>query len=406
MPCSGYTLLCVWSSSDTFSIYAYRPRLDFSPIRIFNDQMKLNFPGILVVLVAGVAIGAGAVYWLGGSRTGQSAAASASQAANEPEEVVEVEVAEAQLRDLVRGISAVGNLRSEDSAQIRSEIAGRISEIGFTEGKRVSKGDVLVRLDDSVVKAELAQAKANLSLARSQYRRASELSSKGFISQQGRDEAASQMRVQEAAVALAQARMDKTVITAPFDGLIGLRDVSVGDYVNVGDSIVLLASIDPLNVDFRIPEQYLAQVHVGMSMTVQFDALPGEVRLGKVRAISPAIDVGGRSLLLRATVENADDMLRPGMFARVLLRSSDEPSLAIPETALAPSGQTQYVYRVVGDSVQHLAVQTGLRRDGYVEIVNGLAAGDKVVVSGLQKISDDSKVQIIDNSDDAASAAS
>src|SRR5690606_8795827 len=164
MPCSGYTLLCVQSSSDTFSIYAYRPRLDFSPIRIFNDQMKLNFPGILVVLVAGVAIGAGAVYWLGGSRTEQSAAASASQAANEPEEVVEVEVAEAQLRDLVRGISAVGNLRSEDSAQIRSEIAGRISEIGFTEGKRVSKGDVLVRLDDSVVKAELAQAKANLSL--------------------------------------------------------------------------------------------------------------------------------------------------------------------------------------------------------------------------------------------------
>ncbi|MFC3339440.1 efflux RND transporter periplasmic adaptor subunit [Paracandidimonas soli] len=366
--------------------------------------MKLNIPGVLIILVAGAAIGAGAAHWYGSGRTAVSGGEPKAAAPSEAQ-AVRIEVATVELRDLVRGISAVGNLRAEDSAQIRSEIAGRISEIRFSEGSRVSRGDVLVRLDDSVVKAELAQAQANLSLASSQHRRASELSRKGFISQQGRDEAASQMRVQEAAVALAKARMDKTVIVAPFDGVIGLRDVSVGDYVNVGDNIVLLASIDPLNVDFRIPEQYLAQVNVGMSLTLQFDALPGEVRPGRVRAISPVVDVGGRSLLMRASVDNADGLLRPGMFARVLLRFSEEPSLTVPEAALSPSGQTQYVYRVVDDHVQRLAVQIGQRRDGQVEIVAGLTAGDKVVVSGLQKISDGSKVLIIEG-DDAASAAS
>jgi membrane fusion protein (multidrug efflux system) len=277
---------------------------------------------------------------------------------------------------------------------LRPEITGRIVEINFNEGGKVGKGQVLVRLDDSVAKAELQQAEANLSLASSQYRRATELSKQGFISKQARDESASQLRVQQAAVALAKARLDKTVILAPFDGLIGLRNVSVGDYVSPGIDLVPIESVDPLKVDFRIPEQFWSLVHVGLKLVLQFDALPGQTREGVVGAISPLVDVGGRSILLRAEVGNADGSLRPGMFARVQLQFADNTALVVPETALAPSGESQYVYRVKDGRVERVAVDIGLRRGGNVEVLKGLLENDQVVVAGLQKVRDGSLVDV------------
>ena len=296
---------------------------------------------------------------------------------------------------LPRGIAAVGTLRSENSVMLRPEITGRISEINFDEGGRIKKGQVLVRLDDSVVKAQLQQAQANLSLANSQYRRAAELSKQGFISKQGRDEAGSQLQVQQATVALAKANLGKTVILAPFDGLIGLRNVSVGDYVSPGIDLVPIESIDPLQVDFRVPEQYFGQVHVGLKLSLKFDALPGETREGVIGAISPLVDVGGRSILLRANVANTDSTLRPGMFARVQLQFSDDSALVVPETALVPSGDTQNIYRVRQGRVERVQVQIGQRRGGNIEIVNGLQEGDQVVVAGLQKVIDGSPVEIL-----------
>lgn len=278
---------------------------------------------------------------------------------------------------------------------LRSEVAGRIAAINFEQGGKVRKGDLLIQLDDSVVKAQLLQAQASLSLAQSRYRRAQELSREGFISKQARDEAASELKVQEAAVALNRAQLDKTAILAPFDGLIGLRNVSVGDYISPGQDLVPIESVDPLNVDFRIPEQFLNSVYPGLKLGVTFDALPGQVRDGQVRAISPVVDVGGRSLLLRATIPNADDTLRPGMFARVSLQLRDDQVLAIPETALAPSGDTQYVYRVQDGVARRVAVRIGMRRDAMVEITQGLQPDDVVVVSGLQKVADGGRVNVV-----------
>jgi len=279
---------------------------------------------------------------------------------------------------------------------LRPEITGRIAEINFEEGGKVKQGQVLIRLDDSVVKAQLHQAQANLSLAQSQYRRAVELGKQGFISKQARDEAASQLKVQQAAAALAQAHLDKTVIAAPFDGLVGLRNVSVGDYVSPGIDLVPIESIDPLKVDFRIPEQFLGLVHPGLKLKLGFDALPGQEREGEVGAISPLVDVGGRSILLRANVPNADGALRPGMFARVRLQFADDLGLVVPETALAPSGEEQYVYRIEDGKARRVVVQVGLRRGGKVEILSGLRAGDRIVTAGLQKVRDGDTVRILD----------
>ncbi len=359
--------------------------------------MKTNTVGWIVALGVGVALGAVGAGWWAGKQASQPQAPAAVTAASPAtaRAGTQVEVALVKLESMPRSASAVGTLRSKDSVVLRSEITGRIIELNIEEGGKVKKGEVVARLDDSVAKAHVQQAQASLSLAVSQDRRAGELTRQGFISKQARDEAASQLRVQRAALALAQAQLQKTTIVAPFDGLIGLRNVSVGDYVGPGDVLVPIESVDPLQVDFRIPEQYLSLVHPGLKLRLRFDALPGQVREGEVGAISPSIDVGGRSILLRANVGNADDALRPGMFARVDLQFADDQVLTIPETALVPSGEERYVYRVADGKAERVAVRIGQRRGGRIEIASGLSEGDQVVVAGLQKIADGASVKVV-----------
>ncbi|MBO1111263.1 efflux RND transporter periplasmic adaptor subunit [Bordetella petrii] len=345
-------------------------------------------------LAAGAALGFWAPRWLG-TPSADTAAQAAAPAAAGPSAAIRVETAQVQQLTFTRGISAVGSLRSDESVVLRPEVAGRIQHIDFQEGQPVKQGQVLIRLDDSVPRAELDQARANLALAQSHYRRAVDLQGRGFVSQQARDEAASNLKVQQAAAALAQARLDKMTIRAPFAGIVGLRSMSVGDYVDQGQDLAPLEAIDPLKVDFRVPEMYFGKVKVGQALTVRLDALPGEERQGQVYAVSPLVDAGGRSILLRATVPNPDSRLRPGMFARVQLLFGADQVLAVPEAALAPSGQSQYVFNVRQGRAHRAEVTLGERRDGKVEILTGVAAGDQVVVAGFQRLTDGAPVEIV-----------
>ncbi|WP_286939689.1 efflux RND transporter periplasmic adaptor subunit [Achromobacter sp. UBA4530] len=345
-------------------------------------------------LAAGAALGVFVPRWLAPSAA-PAPVTTKSQAA--PAAPSRVAVAAVQEIPFARGLSAVGSLRSDESVVLRPEVAGRIQAIDFKEGQPVKQGQLLIRLEDSVPRAELAQARANLTLAQSHYRRAVELQGKGFVSQQARDESASTLKVQEAAVALAQARLDKMTITAPFAGIVGLRSVSVGDYVNQGQDLAPLEAIDPLKVDFRVPEMYLSKVRVGQQLTLRLDALPGQERRGLVYAVSPLVDAGGRSILLRATVANQDGVLRPGMFARVQLLFNEDKALVAPEAALSPSGETQYVYRVENGVAHRREVTIGERREGRVEILTGVALNDQLVVSGLQRVTDGAPVTIVGN---------
>lgn len=350
----------------------------------------------MLVLVLGVGLGVWGNHWWMQRTGGAGESIEVVPAAPAPAaSKVRVEVATVEQVRLERAVSAVGTLRSHDSVMLRPEISGRIAEINFDEGGKVTKGQVLVRLDDSVAKAKLQQARANLKLAGSQYNRSVELNKQGFVSKQARDEAASNLAVQQATVALAEAELEKTIIQAPFDGLVGLRTVSVGDYVGPGTDLVPIEAIDPLNVDFRIPEQFLSAVSVGARLHVTFDAIAGLEREGSVGAISPQVDVGGRSLLLRANVPNSDYALRPGLFARVQLELAQTHGLVVPESALAPSGDAQYVYRVRDGIVNRVMVQIGQRMGVQVEITEGLQEGDKVVVAGLQKVRDGIEVEVI-----------
>lgn len=296
---------------------------------------------------------------------------------------------------LPQSITTVGSLRSDESIILRPEIAGRIAEIAFKEGERVTNGKVLIRLDDSVQKADLARARANLTLSRSKYERAVDLRDKGFISGQAKDEAENTLKVAQAEAELAAARLAKTEIRAPFGGVIGLRSVSVGDYVKEGQDMVNLEEIDPLKVDFRVPEIFLSQVRSGQVLQITMDALPDRTWPGQVFAINPLVDANGRAIAIRAHVPNSDGKLRPGMFARVRLLTSDmRDSLMIPEESIFPVGDDKYVYKVVDGRAQRQKVDIGQRRDGKVEILGGLAAQDSVVTAGVVKLRDGATVRV------------
>lgn len=307
---------------------------------------------------------------------------------------VGVEVAPVRAQRLTQQVTAVGTLRAQQSAMLRAESSGRIAKIRFEEGTATTEGTLLVQLDTDLLEAELQQAQAKLALAQSRANRSQKLSKEGFISAQAQDESSSERAVAAAEVNIIKTKIDKSQIKAPFDGVLGLRYVNVGDYVSNGDEIVSVASIDKLQIDIRVPEHYLAQIAVGTPVHLYLDAQAGQEFMGQVIAISPMIDEQGRAVVLRAHVANPDGQLRPGQFARVSLDLDEIDGLMVPETAIAPSGQAQYVYRVVDNEVaERVEVIVGLRRDGWVQ-VTGIAPEDRVITSGLQKVQDGSKIII------------
>jgi membrane fusion protein, multidrug efflux system len=307
---------------------------------------------------------------------------------------IAVDAARVKMTTLANTISAVGSLRSDEAVMVRPEVSGRIADINFAEGQRVEKGRVLIRLDQAVQRAELQQAEANLGLAQSRLDRSRDLHTKGFISSQARDEAESNFKVAQATHALAAARLTKLEIRAPFTGTVGLRSISVGDFVREGQDIVNLEEIDSLKVDFRVPEIFLKRVSTGQSLRVTLDAIPNKTFNGRILAINPLVDASGRAIVIRAQVKNSDTLLKPGMFARVsLITDEQKQGMTIPEQALIPVGDDFFVFKVVDGRVQRTKVELGQRITGFAEIVRGLAANDTVVTAGQPKLRDGGAVR-------------
>jgi len=251
----------------------------------------------------------------------------------------------------------------------------------------------------------LQQAQANLGLAQANAKRNEDLFQKKFVSQRALEETRAQLKVQEAGVALAAARLAKMSLRAPFAGVVGLRSVSVGDYVKEGQELVNFEGVATLKADFRLPEMYLAKLAKGQRVDLASDAMPGRHFAATLDAIDPLIDANGRSLAVRAKLDNADGALRPGMFVRVrLIFASRENVLTIPEQALVPAAQGTTVFVVTDDKVKQTPVKAGQRNAGSVEIVEGLQAGDRVVTAGQLKLRDGAAVKSIDAAAPVAAA--
>lgn len=307
-----------------------------------------------------------------------------------------VETVMVTVSELALDATAVGSLRSNESVVLRPETAGRISVINFKDGSAVAKGSLLVGLDAAMQSAEYDQAKANLGLAQMNLKRSRELFEKKFVSQQALDNVEAALKVQEAALALAQAKLEKMRIKAPFAGVVGIRNVSVGDYVKEGQELVNIEDISTLKIDFRLPESYLGQLKPGQSLEVSTDALPGRNFEARIEAINPLVDTAGRAVSCRAHLSNADGRLRPGMFVRVRLIFERRGNvLMVPEQAIVPDMQAPFVYRVQDGKAVRVPVKTGLRRNAQVEIIDGLKSGDEIVVAGQMKLHDGVPVKAV-----------
>ncbi|CAM3461510.1 efflux RND transporter periplasmic adaptor subunit [Polaromonas hydrogenivorans] len=350
-----------------------------------------------VVAVAGIAAASGAAWWYQKPRPADGAANMASAGA--PAKPPSVEVARVELARLADETRAVGSLRSRRGVVLRPEVSGRITQLNFTDGQRVRKGQVLVQFDDQLPQAQIQQSQAELSIAQANQKRNQELVAQNFISQRSLDESAANLQVAQAKLALARATAARLKIVAPFDGIAGIRQVNVGDYLKDGADIVNIEDIDAIYVDFRLPERYQSKVRRGQTALLDIDALPGQRYTAQIQAIDPLIDVNGRSVGIRGCIDNRALTLRPGMFARVntVFGIRDNASV-IPEEAIVPQGGRQFVIKLLDGpneatrTTQRVEVKVGLRSPGKVEITEGLAPGDTVVRTGQQRIQKDGTV--------------
>jgi membrane fusion protein (multidrug efflux system) len=422
-----------------------------------------------------------------------------------------VEIGQVKKMALRDDAEAVGTLRSSQNIMLRPEVAGRVLALGFPDGARVRAGQVLVQMDDTLQRAEVQQSLAQMSIAKANHKRNQELVAQNFVSQRSLDESSAALQVTQAQLGLSCARLERMRLIAPFNGVVGIRNVNVGDYVKDGADLINLENIGSLYVDYRLPERYQTKVMPGQVIEVKLDAFSGRMFKAKVEAVDPLIESNGRSIGVRAVLANTsgepvaavankppsapmqaasaaaqpassvsvkaspeaklaaapvvspsvnrgvvlpspqslgcpantfdrtrissggeqNGPLRPGMFARVTAVFAVKPNaLVVPEEAILPQGGKQFVIKAVEPSSlpvaaasgaasapalppdtklvsQRVEVKLGIRRGGQVEITEGLAEGDTVVVAGQQRLQKDgSPLRVVELGRGPANAAS
>lgn len=293
-------------------------------------------------------------------------------------------------------IALVGTLAANESVEIKSQINGIIEKISFDEGQKVEEGDVLLRIDDGQIKASLDDAQARLNLAETTLERLKGLVESRAVSQQEYDEAAANLETTRAQVAMMKDKLNYSVIAAPFDGITGERMVSPGQYISMGASLTSLISLNPIKVEFTIPERHLSWIKEKQEVEIHVTAYPEETFKGEVYFIDPQVDELMRSVLMKAKVSNRDGRLKPGMFANLnLIINTKDNALVIPETSVIVKGDETAVFVVAEDNKASMRpVKLGLRLPGRVEVLDGLSEGDVVVVEGFQKLGEGSLVNV------------
>lgn len=307
---------------------------------------------------------------------------------------VQVITRQVELQPMVDEIQALGTARANESIEIQPRVASLVERILFDEGQFVDEGELLVELENSEIVAGLALAKASLSESRSLYNRSKSLADTQAISASNLDELLAQVRVDEAQVEAAQARLENTVIRAPFSGRVGLRRVSPGSFVSNSTVITTLDDVDTIKLDFSVPETFLTVLAEGMNIAAHSLVYPERVFTGTVASIDTRLDPVSRAVQVRAIIPNSDGALKPGMFLSVDLQRDRGEQLVAPEQAIVPEGSSQYVYVVTDGIAEKRPVQLGRRIPGFVVIDSGLTAGEAVITEGTHKVRDGTKVEL------------
>ena len=306
-----------------------------------------------------------------------------------------VETAPATASILSDDVSAIGTLLADESVAIAPETSGRVAKVLFEDGAIVETGTPLFRLDTDLAEADLAEARARLNLAEANFARNQKLRKSGNVAESAYEEALSARDVARSAVESAQVRVDKLTISAPFSGTLGFRNVSEGAYVTAGTPLVQLDKIDRLKVSFSVPELQQAAVAAARSVALVADALPGETFTASISALNPSIDVNGRALQVRGSLDNKEMKLRPGLLVRVTVKGPERDAVLVPEAAIVQRGQGALVFTVAGNKVKEVRVSLGKRSNGMVEVLDGIKAGDAVVTAGNARLSDGADVEVV-----------
>jgi membrane fusion protein, multidrug efflux system len=316
----------------------------------------------------------------------KSAAAGGGAGGGMPPSPVEVAVA---IRDtVVDAIQATGQIEAVQSTELRPEVQGRITQILVREGQAVAESTPLFKVDDAELKAQVAQADAERQLARQALERTKQLIAQNASSTSDLEQAEAKSRGADANYDLLKTRLDRTVVRAPFAGLAGRREVSIGTYVTQQTPLISLQSVNPQHAVFQVPERYADRLRLGQLVSFQVAALPGRNFSGEVVFVDPVVELPGRTILIKARVPNPERQLQAGMFIEARLATDIRPNaIVIPEDALLPLGGATFVWVVKDGKADRRQVTLGVRTAGWAEIQGGgIDAGDQVVVGGLERL--------------------
>jgi membrane fusion protein (multidrug efflux system) len=313
-----------------------------------------------------------------------------------PNFAVQVVAVEARRQPVAESLSLVGTLAANEMVEIKSETDGTVDQINFKEGEPVEQGRLLIKLDESKLAASVAEAEANFKLSQADFERSSELLKGKLISQQEFDQIVARFHAGEATLELKKRQLKDARIHAPFAGIMSARQVSPGQVIARNTALTWIVDLDPVKAEFNVPERFLSQVRLGQQIELGVATYPGQKFPGEVYFISPYVDPWWRTVLVKASVKNPEQRLRPGMFAslELTLKVRDQAVL-VPEAAVTISSDKASLYTIdSGSNAQLKLVTTGIRLAGKVEITSGLQGGELVVVEGIQKLRPGAKVKL------------
>jgi membrane fusion protein (multidrug efflux system) len=301
-----------------------------------------------------------------------------------------VEVAVAQQDTVIDAIRTTGEIEAVQSVELRPEVEGRIVDILTREGAVVGRGTPLFKIDDAELNAQVAQLEAELDLTNQALSRTRELLARDASSQADLEEAEANQRSTRAQLALQQVRLERTIVRAPFSGVVGERFVSIGDYVTSGTPLTTLQTVDPQRASFRVPERHASRLAVGQRVTFSVAAVPDREFIGEVDFVDPRVQLPGRMITVKASVPNDERLLRPGMFIETSLATEVRPdAVVVPEDALLPLQGSNYMWTVTEEgTASRKEVSIGVRRPGFIEVRSGIDPGTQVVVGGLERLSE------------------
>ena len=301
---------------------------------------------------------------------------------------VPVMVAHPKLKEFALEVEALGTVRAKESVDITAKVADRVAAIHFEEGKQVRKGEVLVELDNEEARADLAAAEAAERESRSQFKRSQELFQTRALSEAQLDQLEATMLANQARVAAARSRLNDRIITAPFTGRVGLRNVSLGSLVSPGGVITTLDDLSVVKLDFAVPEVFLSSLKPGLTVEARSSAYPNTMFKGRVDSVDTRVDPTTRAIVVRALIDNKDHRLRPGMFMTLQLVRRDGMALMLPESAIVPEDSKHFVFVVADGHADKREIKIGRRRPGEVEILKGVTEQDTVVIDGTLNLHD------------------